>query len=63
MSKQDLPKLFDRFYRVDPSRTHEGGSYGLGLSIAKAIVDSLGGKIHAESVENESTTFTFTLGI
>lgn len=63
ISKQDLPKLFDRFYRVDPSRTHENGGYGLGLSIAKAIIDSLGGRIYAESVENESTTFTFTLGI
>ncbi|MFL0194235.1 sensor histidine kinase [Clostridium sp. WILCCON 0269] len=63
ISKQDLPKLFDRFYRVDPSRTHENGGYGLGLSIAKAIIDSLGGSIYAESVENESTTFTFTLGI
>lgn len=58
--KQDLPKVFDRFYRADPSRTHEGG-YGLGLSIAKTIIDSLGGQIYVKSVEGEFTTFTFTL--
>ena len=61
IAKQDLPKIFDRFYRVDPSRTHEAGSYGLGLSIAKTIIERLGGEIYAESVENEYTTFTFTL--
>lgn len=59
--KQDLARIFDRFNRGDPSRTHENGSYGLGLSIAKTILDRLGGGIHAESVENEYTVFTFTL--
>lgn len=59
--RQDLPRIFDRFYRIDPSRTHESGGYGLGLSIAKAIMDRLGGKIYATSAENEYTTFTFTL--
>lgn len=58
--KQSLPKLFDRFYRVDSSRTHDGG-YGLGLSIAKEIIDSMGGKIQVESVEGKSTAFTFIL--
>ncbi|KIL38635.1 histidine kinase [Gordoniibacillus kamchatkensis] len=61
--KQDLPKVFDRFYRADPSRTHENGSYGLGLAIAKTIMDGLGGEIQATSAENEWTTFTFTLGL
>ncbi|WP_248929250.1 sensor histidine kinase [Paenibacillus hamazuiensis] len=60
--KADVPKVFDRFYRVDPSRTHETGGYGLGLSIAKAIVDRLGGEIHVESEEDGWTTFAFTLG-
>lgn len=63
IAKQNLPRVFDRFFRADPSRTHESGSYGLGLSIAKTIMDRLGGEIHVTSVENESTTFTFTLGL
>jgi signal transduction histidine kinase len=57
------PKVFDRFYRADPSRTQEIGGYGLGLSIAKSIIDRLGGEIHVTNVENECTTFTFTLGL
>ena len=58
--KESLPKLFDRFYRIDLSRAHDGG-YGLGLSIAKAIIENAGGKIYASSVEGESTTFVFEL--
>lgn len=61
IAKQDLQKVFDRFYRADTSRMHEGGSYGLGLSIAKTIIDMLGGEIHVKSEENESTIFTLTL--
>ncbi len=57
---EHLSKLFDRFYRVDPSRTYDG-SYGLGLSIAKAIIDNMGGKIYATSVEGQSATFVFVL--
>jgi signal transduction histidine kinase len=56
----DLPKIFDRFYRADPSRTGEESGYGLGLSIAKAATEKLGGALTAESVENEQTTFTLT---
>lgn len=63
IAKQDLQKVFDRFYRADPSRAQEIGGYGLGLSIAKAIIDRMGGEIHVTSVENECTTFTFTLGL
>ena len=61
IAKDDLPKVFNRFYRADRSRTHENGSYGLGLSIAKTIIDRMGGHIHVTSVENEWTTFAFTL--
>ncbi len=53
----DLPKIFDRFYRADPSRSTENGGFGLGLSIAKTIIDRSGGTINAESVDG-LTTFT-----
>ena len=61
IAKKDLPKIFDRFYRIDPSRAQGTGGYGLGLSIAKTIMDRLGGEIYAVSVENEYTTFTFKI--
>ncbi|MDO7785889.1 sensor histidine kinase [Desulforamulus aquiferis] len=61
IAKKDLPKIFDRFYRADSSRTHENGGYGLGLSIAKTTIERLGGEIYVNSVENKETTFTFTL--
>ncbi|GED66105.1 sensor histidine kinase [Lysinibacillus fusiformis] len=61
LSKQDLSKLFDRFYRKDTARTYETGSHGLGLSIAKNIIEKLGGKIYAESDESDSITFIFML--
>jgi signal transduction histidine kinase len=48
IAAEDLPKIFDRFYRPDSSRSTETGGFGLGLSIAKAIVDNSGGKISAE---------------
>lgn len=60
---QDLPKVFDRFYRTDPSRASENNGYGLGLSIAKSIIESAGGRISVSSVEKEYTTFSFTIGL
>lgn len=50
IAKQDLTKVFDRFYRADPSRTHESSGYGLGLSIAKTIINRMGGETHVTSV-------------
>lgn len=61
IKKEDLDKIFERFYRVDGSRTRETGGYGLGLSIAKSIVEIHKGKIYANSTVGEETTFTIEL--
>ena len=50
---EHLPKLFDRFYRADPSRQHKGDGTGLGLAIVKSIIDAHGGTIIAKSAEEQ----------
>ncbi len=59
--EEDLPYIFDRFYRVDKSRSRGTGGTGLGLTIAKEIVESHGGRMTAESSNGEGSTFEFTL--
>lgn len=58
---EHLNKIFERFYRVDQSRTRETGGYGLGLAIAKEIVTNHNGIIRAKSIPNQMTTFTVSL--
>ena len=56
-----LPHIFDRFYRGDPARGQADGESGLGLAIAKSIVEAHGGAISAASTPGQGTTFTITL--
>ncbi|MCD7732250.1 MAG: HAMP domain-containing histidine kinase [Oscillospiraceae bacterium] len=60
MPKESLPHLFDRFYRMDESRNSQTGGYGLGLSIAAAIVTAHKGKISASTTDEKSLLMTVT---
>lgn len=63
ISKENLPHFFDRFYRADPSRNSKTGGYGLGLSIASAIVSAHRGKIGATTQDEKSLLIIVTFPI
>ncbi|MCX7642303.1 MAG: ATP-binding protein [Armatimonadetes bacterium] len=58
---EHLPRIFERFYRVDKARSRQLGGFGLGLSIAKHLVESLGGKITVQSQVGKGSTFSIWL--
>jgi signal transduction histidine kinase len=58
---EHLPLVFERFYRVDPARSREDGGTGIGLAIARSVVEAHGGRIWAESIPGRGSTFRFLL--
>jgi signal transduction histidine kinase len=61
IAPEDLPHVFDRFYRGDKSRSRRGGGAGLGLAITRQLITAHNGQIEVASVPNIRTTFTITL--
>jgi len=59
--EEDLPRVFERFYRVDKSRSRHAGGSGLGLAICKHIIETHGQTINVRSTYGEGSTFSFTL--
>jgi signal transduction histidine kinase len=61
IAEVDLPSVFDRFYRGEKSRSRDSGGAGLGLAIARGLVEAQGGRIWARSTKGEGSVFSFTL--
>ena len=60
---RDLPRIFDRFFQVESHLTRRHGGMGLGLSVAKVMIEMHGGRIWAESMEGKGSNFTFLLPV
>ncbi len=63
ISAEHLPRLFERFYRIDSARAREDGGTGIGLAIARSVVEAHGGHIKAESEQGKGSIFTFDLPV
>ncbi len=63
IAPEHLPRVFERFYRVDTSRSRDEGGTGIGLAIARSVVEAHGGRIWAESEPGKGSTFTFELPV
>ena len=63
ISNEDKKRIFDRFYRVDKARTRQKGGFGLGLSLAKQIIDACGGRIDVQDNQPQGTKFIIKLRV
>ena len=63
IAREHLPRLFERFYRVDKARSRDMGGTGLGLAIVKHIAQAHGGCVAVESAPGLGSTFTITLPV
>jgi signal transduction histidine kinase len=63
IAAEHLPRLFDRFYRVDTARSRDEGGTGIGLAIARSVIEAHGGRIWADSEPGQGSTFTFELPV
>ena len=63
ISQRDQRRVFDRFYRVDKSRSRDRGGSGLGLAIVKRVIEDHGGKVTLESAPDKGSIFSITLPI
>jgi two-component system sensor histidine kinase BaeS len=61
IASEDLPRIFEPFFRADPSRSRLSGGYGLGLSLCRTIVEAHGGRIEADSMPGRGSTFSVYL--